>query len=821
MNSAAHRVLRIFSAVLVVIGILLSGGGARLAMLGGSYYYLLAGAGSIACGVLLPRRRRAALWLYAVILGATLVWAVAEVGFDFFQIGPRLDLWVTLGLLLLWPPVNRRVGGADAVRRGDNIPLAAACVLAIGAFIVAVFCDYHRLPGEVPAAEMAALGGDVAPYVAPNDWGAWGRSGYGNRYSPATQITPKNVAKLELAWTFHTGDLKGPNDPFEITNEVTPLKVNGKLYLCTPHNIVVALDPDTGKELWRYDPKLQPNLKRFQHLTCRGVSYYDADAYAKAETPRANAEDAADSARRAAREACPRRIFTSIADARVIALNADDGKPCAFFGNQGVVDLKAGQGGRAAVGYLIPTSPPTVTRRVLIVASAVTDNYSTDEPSGVIYGFDIDSGKLVWNWDSANPDATEPLAPGQSYTRSSPNSWITSSVDEALGLVYIPMGNQTPDIWGGNRTLQSERYASSIVALDIATGKLRWAYQTVHHDRWDHDVPSQPTLVDIDEAQGRVPAVIVPTKVGNLFVLDRRTGKLLVPAAEKPAPQGAAAGDHTEPTQPISELNFIPPRAREADMWGATPFDQLICRIEFKSLDYQGQFTPPSERGILAYPGNLGVFEWGGAAVDPIRQLLILNPNYMGFVMRLHRRDGIEVKEGDDPGGEAGLQPMKGTPFAVDIHAFLSPLKMPCQAPPWGYKAVVDLRTMKTVWMRKAGTALDSVPGLPFPFGFPSMGGFPVGVPSLGGSVVTGSGIFFNAGTLDYYLRAYDVRDGRELWKGRLPAGGQATPMTYISEKTGRQYVVVMAGGHGSLGTRMGDSLVAYALPQNTAAPAK
>jgi quinoprotein glucose dehydrogenase len=471
-----------------------------------------------------------------------------------------------------------------------------------------------------------------------------------------------------------------------------------------------------------------------------------------------------------------------------------------------VVDLKQNHQ-RVIPGYLNPTSPPLVTRHVLIAGASVTDNASTDEPSGVIMGFDIDSGELVWNFDSGNPTQTAPLPPGQHYVRNSPNSWSVAAADEALGLAYFPMGNQTPDIWGGNRIPAGERFNSAIVALDIATGQLRWVYQTVHHDLWDMDIGGQPSLVDIDAAQGKVPALVASTKRGDIYVLDRRNGHLLVPAPERPVPQGAAPGDRVSPTQPFSQLSFKPERPlREADMWGTNPFDQLICRGIFKQYRYDGIFTPPSLQGSIVYPGNYGIFDWGGIAIDPVRQLLIANPNYFAFVSKLVPHSAVDP---DSPRGtEMGLQPMAGTPFAVDLHPLLSPLGFPCQAPPWGYMAAVDLRTMRKVWMHKNGTVIDQAP-LPIPL--------PLGVPSLGGPMTTAGGVAFLSSALDYYLRAYDVRTGKVLMKRRLPAGGQATPMTDVSARSGRQYVVVMAGGHGSLGTKLGDSLVAFALPAKAA----
>jgi quinoprotein glucose dehydrogenase len=416
----------------------------------------------------------------------------------------------------------------------------------------------------------------------------------------------------------------------------------------------------------------------------------------------------------------------------------------------------------------------------------------------------------------ATPTRPSRSGPANPTPRARRTAGPSSSADEALGLIYVPLGNQPPDQWGGNRSPAVEKYSSSIVALDIGTGRVRWSYQTVHHDLWDMDIGSQPNLVDLQTAQGTRPAIIVPTKTGNIFVLDRRTGEQIFPVEERPVPQGAAEGDHTAPTQPFSALTFFPPRVQESDAWGVTTFDQLACRIAFRRLRYDGPFTPPSEQGSLVFPGNFGVFDWGGIAVDPVRQIAIANPDYMAFVDKLDRRgeDSARGKApsaqkpagGADVGGsqEGGANPNWGTPFSVELNAFLSPLGLPCQAPPWGYIAGVDLKTGKIACMHKNCTIRDVSP-IPMPF--------EMGVPSLGGPLVTAGGVAFLSSTLDYYLRAYDVTTGRQLWEDRLPAGAPATPMSYRSDKSGRQFVVVMAGGHGSLGTKAGDSLIAYALP--------
>jgi quinoprotein glucose dehydrogenase len=496
------------------------------------------------------------------------------------------------------------------------------------------------------------------------------------------------------------------------------------------------------------------------------------------------------------------------ADGRILALNPETGKSCTDFGaGKGQIDLWANMP-FVNPGSYYATSPAVVTRKLLIVGGTVLDNVSTTEPSGVIRAFDVNTGALVWNWDAGNPEATKPIAVGANYTPNSPNSWSISSVDEALGMIYVPLGNQPPDQWGGNRTAAVERFSSSVVALDLATGKVRWNFQTVHHDLWDYDVPSQPSLVDLTIDGKTVPALVQPTKQGELFVLDRRTGQPVLPVTEMAAPKGAAKGDFTAATQPRSQLSFDPPALKERNMWGATMFDQLACRISFRQLRYEGRYTPPSTQGTLVYPGNFGVFNWGGIAVDPQRQIAFVTPTYLAFVSTLIPRADTTtqyVQGGTPPKGALpALNENFGAPFAAKMHPFISPIGLPCQAPPWGYVAAADLRTGKVIWQHKNGTVRDASP-LPLPF--------KMGVPNIGGPIVTGGGVAFLSGTIDNYVRAYDVSNGAQLWESRLPAGGQATPMTYRGGD-GRQYVLVAAGGHGSLGTKTGDYLIAYALPK-------
>ncbi|HLG82883.1 MAG TPA: membrane-bound PQQ-dependent dehydrogenase, glucose/quinate/shikimate family [Bradyrhizobium sp.] len=779
--------LMLTAIVMALMGVMLLAGGIWLAALGGSPYYAIAAIALMISAWLLATRRAEALWLYAALLLGTMIWSIWEVGLDFWSLAPRGDILVPLGVWLLFPFVVSHLSPGRRAARGA---LAAVLVLAAVVLGLSLTRDRFDLAGTLGS------GGEVevAETPAKSDWTAYGATGAGTRYSGLQQINSTNVKDLKLAWQFETGDHKGPDDPNEFTNEATPLKIGDLLYTCSPHQIVFALEAATGKLRWKFDPQIQHN-KAFQHMTCRGVAYHQT-------APGAVAADGT-----AAPAECPKRIFLPTDDGRLFALDADTGKPCDGFGNHGEIDLKDGNEIKTP-GFYEGTSPPVVTDKILIMAGAVIDNYSNRVPSGAIRGFDIYSGRLIWAFDPGNPDPNEMPSDSHHFSQGSPNSWTVAAVDEKLGLVYEPLGSSSPDIWAGNRTSDEERYDSALVALDIATGKLRWSFQNVHHDLWDMDFPSQPSLIDLHRDDGIVPAIYIPAKTGNIFVLDRRDGHLLVPAPEKPVPQGAALGDHTAPTQPFSDLSFRPRQMlTEAQMWGSTMFDQLICRVKFKRLRYEGPFTPPSEQGTLVYPGDFGMFEWGGIAVDPRRQIAIANPQSIPFISRLVPRGKDNPAAPDaahPPGTELGVQPMYGTPYGVDLGIFLSPLSIPCMAPPWGSLAALDLRTNKIVWRHRVGTIRDEAP-LPLPF--------KLGVPMLGGPMVTAGGVAFLTGTMDDYIRAFDVNDGKLLWEDRLPAGGQSTPMTY--EVNGKQYVATVDGGHGSFGTRLGDFVRAYALPGN------
>ncbi|WP_437178385.1 glucose/quinate/shikimate family membrane-bound PQQ-dependent dehydrogenase [Buttiauxella gaviniae] len=784
-NSGSRVIATLTALFAVLTGLYLFIGGIWLVAIGGSWYYPIAGVVMLITAWLLWQRKALALWLYAALLLCTVAWSVWEVGFDFWALTPRLDVLFFFGVWLLLPFVYRHLILPSA---GAAPALGAVLAITVVALAWAVFNDPQEINGTLSSNEISAASSSTIPDA---DWPAYGRNQEGQRYSPLKQINDKNVGQLKEAWTFQTGDVKRPTDPGEITNEVTPIKIRDTLYLCTAHQQLFALDAATGKQKWKFDPRLDTNPS-FQHVTCRGVSYHEATA------DNATPDGVSD---------CPRRIILPVNDGRLFAINADNGQLCESFANKGILNLQTNMP-VTTPGMYEPTSPPIITDKVIVIAGAVTDNYSTREPSGVIRGFDVNSGKLLWAFD---PGAKDPnTIPGDEhhFTVNSPNSWAPAAYDAKLDLVYLPMGVTTPDIWGGNRTPEQERYASSIVALNATTGKLAWSYQTVHHDLWDMDMPSQPTLADISDKNGNViPVIYAPAKTGNIFVLDRRDGKLVVPAPEKPVPQGAAKGDYVTPTQPFSDLSFRPKKDLSgADMWGATLYDQMVCRIIFHKLRYEGIFTPPSEQGTLVFPGNLGMFEWGGISVDPNRQVAIANPMALPFVSKLMPRgpgNPMEPpKDAKGTGSESGIQPQYGVPYGVTLNPFLSPFGLPCKQPAWGYISAVDLKTNEVVWKKRIGTVRDSSP-LPLPF--------KMGMPMLGGPISTAGNVLFIGATADNYLRAYNMSNGDKLWEARLPAGGQATPMTY--EVNGKQYVVISAGGHGSFGTKMGDYIVAYALP--------
>lgn len=782
--------------LLAILGLPLTFGGSYLLALGGSPFYLFSGVVVLITAFGVLKRKRWATPVYAIWLLVLLAWSLWESGLHWWPLATRLGLPAIIGFIMAIPASRRSAAGAAPFAAGMPV-LTASILSAVIAFIGIPF-HLHETAGKLSmeVVNPDAKTGDTP--AAEGDWTAYAGSHHGQRFSKLKQITPDNVNQLDVAWQIRTGDMKGPGDVGETTYQATPLKIGDSLYLCTPHSLAIALDADTGAEKWRFDPQAGMESNR-QHQTCRGVAFYaDAPATLAAATAVAPTAAAASAAQ------CKHRIFLPSSNAKLYALDAETGKLCEDFGDKGAIDLTHNMPNKQP-GYLNPTSPPVIAGDTLIIGASVNDNYAVESPSGVIRAYDVHSGKLLWNWDSGNPDATEPFDPAnpnQVYKASSPNSWTVFSADTELGMVYVPMGNRVPDQLGQYRNADEEKYTAAIVALDLKTGKLRWYQQTVHHDLWDMDLGSQPVLLDLDLPKGRTPALVLPTKQGDVYVLDRRDGTPIHAVTERPAPQGTdVPGEHTVPTQPVSALSFEPPKLTESDMWGASLIDQMMCRIQFKKLRYEGRYTAPSLQGTLVYPGNFGTFNWGSVAVDPQRQVMFGMPTYLAFVSTLIPRDQLK---GDTVMnlGEQGINANEGAGYAVKMHPFLSPMGVPCQTPPWGTVAAADLRSGKIAYQYRNGTIRDLSP-IPLPI--------KVGVPGIGGPLMTASGVAFLGAAVDNNFRAYDVATGDVLWNARLPAGGQATPMTYLNSQ-GEQIVVLVAGGHGSIGTKAGDYVIAYKL---------
>ncbi len=779
--------------ILALIAVILLVGGAWLAALGGSPYYLVTGAAMLAAGALLMRGSMAGGWLYAAILFFTLIWAFWEVGANGWALVPRIIAPVFLLILVFFAVASlsrrphrwRRALAASA--------LAIGLVAAGGAMLgwLNTARPLRDLPGERWA--MA----DPALMEAGSNWPAYGGTYSARRYSPLDQITPANVGKLKRAWLIHTGDLPSKAAHGTYGAENTPLKIGDSLYVCTPKNIVLALDPATGRQKWRFDPKVPDDAIPYT-AACRGVSYYGVP------NPGAG-------------QPCAQRIILGTLDARLFALDAATGRPCQDFGSNGEVDTKIGMG-PTPPGYVSINSPPTIVRGIIVTGHQVLDGQDRWAPSGVIRGFDAVTGKLAWAWDMMNPDWKGYPPPGETWARGTPNMWTIASGDEALGLVYLPMGNAAADYYSSLRRGPENEYATSLVALDVTTGKPRWRFQAVKKDVWDYDFGAQATLIDFPGPEGATPALVLPSKQGDIYILDRRTGRPLTPIGTIKAPRGGVEPAERAPTQIVSLWHSLRGTdLTERDMWGMSPIDQMVCRIQFRKASYQGFYTPPtSDRRSIEYPGYNGGTDWGGVAVDPVRGVIIANyndmPNYVRLVPRAEAdKRGWAPRDqarGNIGGAEGAGDPQAGTPYAIDVNAGwrLPWTGLLCKQPPYGGIRAIDIATGKTIWDRPLGTARTNGP-----FGIPSMLPVTIGTPNNGGAAVTAGGLIFIAAATDNLIRAIDLKTGRTLWTDVLPAGGQATPMTY--EANGKQYVVIYAGGHHFMETPIGDEVIAYALP--------
>jgi quinoprotein glucose dehydrogenase len=610
-----------------------------------------------------------------------------------------------------------------------------------------------------------------AAFAADNGWNAYGGDAAGTRYSPLKQLTRENVARLRPVWTYHTGTLKPETELNEkAAFEATPILVEGTLFLTTPFNRIIALDPASGAEKWTYDPNVDRSHD-YSEVTSRGVAFW-IDSKAAAGAP------------------CKLRIFEGTIDARLIAVDGKTGKPCADFGTGGTVNLTRGvvYGSEFRGSYQV-TSAPTVVGDLVITGSSIADNGAVDMPRGVVRAFDARTGELRWTWDPI------PWAEKQQVRTGAANAWSTFAADPARDMVFIPTGSASPDYYGGARP-GDNKWANSVVALKASTGAFLWGFQVAHHDLWDYDVASQPALI---EFRGK-PAVAVTTKIGHVFVLDRITGKPLHTVEERAVPKSDIPGESASPIQPVPAWSaMVPQKLTAADAWGATADVRQWCRQKIESLRNDGLFTPPSVRGTISFPGNVGGVNWGGAAWDPVRNLLLANTNRVAAIMKAIPREDMQNAMDRNKetatawGGEFARQ--RGTPYGMYREWLVAPNGQPCNAPPWGALVAFDLNTGKLRWESPLGVMGE---------------GWPAGSISLGGPMATATGLIFTAAAKDPHLRAFDTDTGKELWSAELPASAQSTPMTY--ESNGKQFIVICAGGHGKLKSKMGDSVIAFAL---------
>ena len=609
------------------------------------------------------------------------------------------------------------------------------------------------------------------------DWTYYGGDPGGSRYSPLTQINKSNVAELKAAWEYHTGDVSDGSDNRRKSEfETTPIVADGAMYLSTPFNRVVALDPETGREKWSFDPKIDLHAGYSEGLVNRGVTLWI---------------DAA----RGEGDACHRRIFLATIDARLFALDAASGRACADFGAAGQIDLTRGIANITRRGEYEETSAPAIAGDLVIVGSSIADNDRVDSPSGVVRAFDARTGSLRWSWNPI-PETITPTGAG--------NAWSTISVDNGRDLVIVPTTSPSPDYHGLKRP-GDNKWADSVVALSAKTGEMVWGFQLVHHDLWDYDTAAQPVLAALRRDSDELPIVLAGNKTGNLYVLNRDTGAPVFGVEERPVPKSDAEGEEASPTQPFPLVPppLVPQRLSADDAWGPTPEDRNACRTAMEKLRSKGIFTPPSVGGIIAFPGNLGGMNWSSGAFDLRRQVFVTNVNVFPMEVHLIPRDQYQESEKAAKEGRfrAEVSPQHGTPYGMSRQLLMSPSGAPCNPPPWGSLVAVDLAKGTIRWNVPLGTPADLFPNSPHVIS---------GTPNLGGPIITAAGLIFIASAMDNYLRAFDIDTGAELWKGRLPAGGQATPMTYRLRPDGKQFVVIAAGGHGKIGS---DSLVAFALP--------
>src|ERR1700687_3799151 len=668
------------------------------------------------------------------------------------------------------------------VKRWVGNKMSAKIPLRLGFIYVLTLVCTVALNGQRPTHASAAQKDSSA--AQSDDWPSYGHDAGGMRYSPLTQINRDNVSQLKVAWTFHTGDVSEGSDHRRRSGfETTPILVDGTLYLTTPFNRVIALDPETGTQRWAYDPRIDQSWDAGDGLINRGVAAW------------------VDS-KRAQRQPCHRRIFEATIDARLISIDAATGKPCTDFGKSGEVNLRDVTAYRA--GWYHMTSPPTVIDDLVVVGSAIDDNGSIDMPGGVVRAYDARLGKLRWSWDPIQPNTESPdvKSPAKTFRSGAGNAWSVMVVDPVRDLVFVPTGSASPDYYGGLRP-GDNKWANSVVALHAKTGKVAWGFQLVHHDLWDYDTASPPLLATVEHDGKKIPVVIQGNKTGFLYVLNRDTGVPVFPVEERPVPQSDVPGEVTSPTQPIpvAPPPLVPQKLSADAIFGVNPVDRETCQQWVRSFRNEGIFTPPSLQGTLVVPGNIGGMTWSGYAFDPVDNLLVVPTNNIAGVAKLIPRQKLE--EAAQSGEDGDYARQTGTPYGMYRRFLQGASDLPCMPPPWGMLSAVDLNQGTIKWqvplgsMQYFGGGHDPVP--PGSIGF-------------GGPIITANGLAFTAGTFDPYIRAFDVETGKQLWEAQLPASGNATPLTY--RINGKQYLVIAAGGHPKITEEsLNDALVAFALP--------
>ncbi len=600
------------------------------------------------------------------------------------------------------------------------------------------------------------------------EWRYWGGDAGGQKYSKLKQIDRGNVARLKPAWTFHTGEISdGKNYVMRSAFETTPLVANGVLYLTTPFNRVVALEPETGKQLWAFDPGID-KTKAANLFISRGCSYWT--------------------------DGKKHRILHGTQAGRLYSLDAATGKPDPAFGEGGSIDLRQGVADKFPDrGYGV-TSPPVIFRNLVITGAWVSDG-DPQGPSGDVRAFDVATGKLAWTFHTV-PRPGEfghDTWQGDAWKdRGGTNVWSVMSLDEKRGIVYLPLTSPSPDYYGAGRK-GANLFGDSVVALEAATGKRVWHFQTVHHNIWDYDLPAQPALVTVKSGGKVIDAVAQVTKTGYTFLFDRATGKPVFPVEEVPVPKSDVPGEEAWPTQPrpVKPPPFARQSMKPEELTNVTPESRAFCEGIVKEAQLKPMFTPIGLQTTVLFPGTNGGTNWGGASFDPETRTLYVNSMDVGMVFRQEKRP------------EGSLVPYRNRGVGTNSSRFWDPNLYPCQQPPWGHLTAIDLDKGEFKWRVTLGEYDELT----------KRGVKPTGTPNLGGSLVTAGGLVFIAATNDSRFRAFDKDTGKLLWETRLPASGHANPMTFWSAKTGKQYVVIAAGGGNKYNSTYADELMVFALP--------